>query len=95
VDEKGGVIDNRQGYTYKDGARYGDSYDGPKREFQLSNGEIEKLPAEYTSAEAIQVLRETVAEHGGFDKDFIRKAMFGTIDKEHGVDPPAPAPKPK
>ena len=95
TDEKGGQVDNWQGYTYKDGSyktRYGDYYDAPKREFQLSNGEVEKLPAEYSNADAIKVLRESVAEHGGFDKDFVRKAMFETILKEHRVENPPPRP---
>ena len=96
TDEKGGVLDNWGGYTYKDGSyksRYGDYFDGPKREFQLSNGEVMKLPAGSTNAEAIKVLRETVAENGGFDKDFIRKAMVGTIAEEHHLGGATPKPR--
>ena len=92
TDEKAGVLDNWDGYTYKDGSyktQYGDYYDAPKREFHLSNGEIMKLDAGLTNADAIKALRETVADAGGFDKDFIRKAMIGTIAKEHPADAPA------
>ncbi|HET9161735.1 MAG TPA: hypothetical protein VFN88_14080 [Caulobacteraceae bacterium] len=95
TDKDGGAVDNWKGYTYKDGSyksALGDYYDAPKREFQLANGEVAKLPAGYTNADAIRVMRENVAENGGFDKDFIRRGMFETILKEHRVENQPPRP---
>ena len=95
TDKEGGVVDNWQGYTYTDGSYktpLGDYYDAPKREFQLANGEITKLPAEFKNADAIRVMRESVAEHGKFDKDFVRRGMFETILKEHRIENPPPRP---
>jgi hypothetical protein len=95
TDKDGGAVDNWRGYTYKDGSYktpLGDYYDAPKREFQLANGEVGKLPAELKNADAIRLLRENVAQNGKFDKDFIRRSMFETILKEHRVENPPPRP---
>ena len=85
TDEKGGLVDNWGGYTYKDGSyksRFGDYWDAPTKTFKLSNGETLKSP-QTSNADAIVALRQTVEENGGYDKNFVKKAMLGTIQKEH------------
>jgi hypothetical protein len=96
TDDEGGVVDNWKGYTYKDGSyksKDGDFYDARKRLLMLTTGENLPAPQGATNAEMIEIMRESVAERGGFDKDFVRKSMFATILKEHRVDAPAPKPK--
>lgn len=91
TDEKGGILDNWEGYTYKDGSyksKLGDYWDAPTATFKLANREV--VPSKGTSsADAIHVLRGAVEEAGKFDKNFIRKAMLGQIGKEHPLPPPA------
>ena len=85
TDKEGGAVDNWSGYTYKDGSyksKLGDFWDAPTKTFKLTTGEV--LKSEETSpAEAIKMLRETVAEQGGYDKNFIVTGMIATIKKEH------------
>lgn len=91
TDEKGGILDNWVGYTYKDGSyksKLGDYWDAPTHTFKLANGETLKADST-TSADAIKVLRDSVEENGGYDKDFIRKAMMGQIGREHPPGPPS------
>ena len=85
TDEVGGVVDNWQGYTYNNGdykAKTGDFWQAATKTFKLANGEVMKS-AETSNKDAIAVLRETVEENGGFDKDFMRKSMLAAITKEH------------
>jgi hypothetical protein len=96
TDEDGGVVDNWRGYTYKNGSyksKDGDFYDAPKRLVMLTTGENVPAPPGSTNAEIIELMRETVAEGGGFDKDFVRKSMFDAIRTEHQLDSPPPQPK--
>jgi hypothetical protein len=92
TDEKGGVIDNWGGYTYKDGSyksKFGDYWDAPTSTFKLSNGE--ELKSEGTSStDAINALRTTVEQAGGYDKDWVVKAMMDQIGKEHPLTPAKP-----
>ena len=89
TDEYGGIVDNWSGYTYKSGSyksRIGDFWNAPKKAFELTTGE--KLKSDdTTSAEAITLLRETVEEQGGYDKDYIRKSMMAQIKLEHPLTP--------
>jgi len=85
TDEKGGVLDKWEGYTYKDGSyksKFGDYWDAPTKTIKLANGEVVKSP-ETSNADAITVLRQSVEENGRYDKDFIKKAMLGQIAKDH------------
>jgi len=96
TDEKGGILDNWSGYTYKDGSyksKLGDYWDAPTKTFKLANGETLKSD-ETTSAEAIKVLRDSVEENGGYDKTFIQKAMMGQIEKDHPLTPPKTGKRP-
>jgi hypothetical protein len=89
TDEKGGVLDNWRGYIYKDGSyksKIGDYWDAPTKTFKLANGEVVKSP-ETTNTDAITVLRQSVEENGGFDKNFIQRAMLGQIQKDHPIVP--------
>ena len=89
TDEKGGVLDNWRGYTYKDGSyksKIGDYWDAPTKTFKLANGEVVKSP-ETTNTDAITVLRQSVEENGGFDENFIQRAMLGQIQKDHPIVP--------
>jgi hypothetical protein len=89
TDEDGGIVDNWGGYTYKNGSyksKFGDFWNAPKKTFELNTGE--KLKREdVTSAEAITLLRETVEEHGGYDKDLVRRSMMAQIRAEHPLTP--------
>ncbi len=89
TDEDGGVVDNWGGYTYKSGSyksKLGDFWNAPKKTFELTTGE--KLKSDdITSAEAITLLRETVAEQGGYDKDLIRRSMMAQIKLDHPLPP--------
>lgn len=97
TDADGGVVDNWQGYTYKNGnykSKIGDFWEASTKTFKLTTGENIKSE-ETTTAEAIDLLRETVAEQGGFDKDYIRKTMMTQVKLEHPLVPPATPKKPK
>jgi len=89
TDAEGGIVDNWSGYTYKSGSyksKIGDFWNAPKKTFELTTGE--KLKSDdITSAEAITLLRETVKEQGGYDKDYIRKSMMARIKAEHPLTP--------
>jgi hypothetical protein len=92
TDKEGGIVDNWQGYTYKDGsykAATGDYWDAPTKTFQLANGEDLKSE-ETTNEEAIQTLRETAAEAGKYNKDGIQTAMMARIRMEHPLVPATP-----
>jgi hypothetical protein len=94
TDEYGGVVDNWGGYTYENGdykSKLGDFWEASTKTFKLANGEILKS-VETTSAEAIKVLRETVEEQGGYDKNLTLKGMIATIKKEHPNTPAATRP---
>ena len=89
TDEDGGIVDNWGGYTYKDGSyksKLGDYWDAPKKTFMLANGETLKSD-DITSAEAITLLRGTVEEQGGYDKDLVRRSMMAQIKLEHPLTP--------
>jgi hypothetical protein len=96
TDEDGGVVDNWAGYTYKNGdykSKAGDFWEAATKTFKLANGEV--LKSEDTSNEdAIAVLRQTVEESGGYDKDRITKSMMAQIKIEHPLVPPAAPKKP-
>lgn len=86
-DASGGTVDNYAGYTYPNGSyksKSGDFYDAPKKTFRLTTGENLTEP-DVTAAEAIRLMRETVQEHGGYDKDLIVRSMMDAIRKEHPV----------
>src|SRR5687767_3302011 len=89
TDEDGGIVDNWGGYTYKSGSyksKLGDFWNAPKKTFELTTGE--KLHREdVTSAEAITLLRETVEEQGGYDKDLTRRSMMAQIKADHPLTP--------
>jgi hypothetical protein len=94
TDEDGGVVDNWSGYTYKSGsykAKTGDFWEASTRTFKLTTGENIKSD-ETTSAEAIKLMRETVEESGGYDKNYIVKSMIVTIKREHPNPPTATRP---
>jgi len=94
TDKEGGVVDNWSGYTYKNGnykSKLGDFWEASTKTFKLTTGEILKS-VETTTAEAIKVLRETVEEQGGYDKNYVVKSMIFTIKKEHPNTPTAPRP---
>ena len=89
TDADGGVVDNWSGYTYKSGSyksKIGDFWNAPEKTFELTTGEKVKSD-NITSAEAITLLRETVEEQGGYDKDYIRKSMMARIKAEHPLSP--------
>jgi len=89
TDEKGGVLDDWEGYTYKDGSyksKLGDYWDAPTATFKLANGDVVKS-AGTSSADAIQILRGAVEETGAFEKGFIQKAMLGQMAIEHPLVP--------
>ena len=89
TDEDGGIVDNWGGYTYKNGSyksKLGDFWNAPQKTFELTTGE--KLKSDdITSAEAITLLRETVEEQGGYDKDLTRRSMMVQIKAEHPLTP--------
>ena len=90
TDEDGGVVDNWSGYTYKDGSyksKLGDFWDAATKTFKLTSGEVLKSD-ETTQAEAIKVLRDTVEEQGGYDKNLTVRSMIQTIKMEHPQPPP-------
>lgn len=92
TDKEGGIVDNWQGYTYKDGsykAATGDYWDAPTKTFKLSSGEDLKSD-ETTNEEAIQTLRESATEAGKYNKDGIRTAMMARIKAEHPLVPVTP-----
>jgi hypothetical protein len=92
TDQDGGIVDNWQGYTYKDGsykAATGDYWDAPSKSFKLANGE-ELKSEETTNAEAVQTLRETAVEAGKYNKDGIQTAMMARIKAEHPLMPVTP-----
>lgn len=92
TDKVGGIVDNWQGYTYKDGsykAATGDYWDAPTKTFKLANGE-ELKSEETTNAEAVQTLRETAAEAGKYYKHGIQTAMMARIKMEHPLVPVKP-----
>ena len=94
TDEHGGVVDSWGGYTYENGdykSKLGDFWEASTKTFKLANGEILKS-VETTSAEAIKVLRETVEEKGGYDKNLVVKSMITTINREHPNPPAATRP---
>lgn len=94
TDEEGGVVDNWGGYTYKDGSyksKSGDYWEAATKTFKLANGEILKSD-ETTSAEAIKLLRETVEESGGYDKNLVLRSLIVTIKREHPNTTTAPRP---
>ena len=94
TDEDGGVADSWSGYTYNDGSyksKTGDYWDAPTKTFKLANGEILKSD-ETTAADAIKVLRQTVEENGGYDKNLVLRSMIAAINKEHPNTPTAPRP---
>ena len=71
TDKDGGVVDNWQSYTYKNGdykAKTGDFWEAATKTFKLANGEVMRSP-QTSNADAITVLRQTVQENGGYDKD--------------------------
>ena len=85
TDEKGGILDSWEGYTYKDGSyksKFGDYWDAPTKTIKLASGEVVKSPGT-SNADAITVMRQSVEENGGYDKEFIKKAMLGQIAKDH------------
>jgi hypothetical protein len=89
TDAEGGIVDNWSGYTYKDGSyksKIGDYWDEPKKTFMLANGETLKSDGT-TSAEAIKILRESVEEQGGYDKNMIQGTMMARIKFEHPLTP--------
>jgi hypothetical protein len=89
TDEKGGVLDKWGGYTYTDGSyksKFGDYWDAPTKAFKLASGEVVKSP-ETSNADAITVMRQSVEENGGYDKDFLKKAMLGQIARDHPAGP--------
>lgn len=95
TDETGGVVDNWGGYTYKDGSyksKIGDYYDAKENVFKLSDGETVKVDAGITPAQAIQLLRESVEQNNGYDKDLTRRSMMQRIKLDHpklnGKKPP-------
>jgi hypothetical protein len=95
TDNKGGVLDNWEGYTYKDGSyksKLGDYWDAPTKTFKLANGEVVKSP-ETSNADAITVLRQSVQETGSVEKNFIQRAMLGQIAKEHPASAASPQPQ--
>lgn len=86
TDEKGGVLDSWEGYTYKDGSyksKFGDYYDSRTNSVKFASGEQSKVPSGSTAADVIAVMRQSVEENGGYDKAFIQKAMLGQIQKDH------------
>jgi hypothetical protein len=90
TDEVGGVVDNWGGYTYKSGSyksQFGDFYDAKGNVFKLTDGQTIKAEAGVTPAQAIQVMRDDVAQRGGFDKEFTRKSMMQQIKFEHPIRP--------
>ncbi|TAL38466.1 MAG: hypothetical protein EPN97_04005 [Alphaproteobacteria bacterium] len=92
TDKEGGIVDNWQGYTYKDGsykAATGDYWDAPTKTFKLASGEDLKSD-DTTNEEAIQTLRETAAEAGKYNKDGIQTAMMARIKLEHPLVPVTP-----
>ena len=92
TDEDGGVVDNWQGYTYKNGnykSKIGDFWDAATKTFKMTTGETVKSE-ESTNAEAVQLLRDTVEEQGGFDKDYIKKTMMAQVKLEHPLVPATP-----
>jgi len=96
ADADGGFVDNYQGYTYRNGSyksKDGDFFDRPTMTVKLTTGETVTLEAGDKPSEIIQLMRETVAEGGGFDKDYIRKSMMLQIQKEHPSAGPAPPAK--
>ncbi|MEZ0223102.1 MAG: hypothetical protein ACAH83_00985 [Alphaproteobacteria bacterium] len=91
TDKDGGVVDNWQGYTYKNGnykSKIGDFWEASTKTFKLTTGE--NLKEDLTNAEATDLLRETVAEQGGFDKDYIKKTMMAQVKLEHPLVPVTP-----
>jgi hypothetical protein len=85
TDKIGGVVDNWQGYRYNNGdykAKTGDFWETATKTFKLANGEVMRS-AGTSNGDAITVLRQTVEENGGFDKDFVRKSMLAQIAKDH------------
>lgn len=85
TDEDGGVVDNWGGYTYKNGSyksKLGDFWEASTKTFKLTTGEILKSD-ETTQADAIKVLRETVEEQGGYDKNLTVRSMITVIKMEH------------
>jgi hypothetical protein len=89
TDEDGGIVDNWGGYTYANGSyksKLGDFWNAPKKTFELANGETLKSD-DITSAQAITLLRETVEEQGGYDKDLTRRSMMAQIKAEHPLTP--------
>ena len=89
TDAQGGIVDEWSGYTYRDGSyksKVGDYWDEPKKTFMLASGENLKSK-DTTSAEAIRVLRENVAERGGYEKGMIQGTMMARIKMEHPLTP--------
>jgi hypothetical protein len=92
TDKEGGIVDNWQGYTYKDGsykAATGDYWDAPTKTFKLASGEDLKSE-ETTNEEAVKTLRDTAEEAGKYNKDGIRSAMMARVKLEHPLVPVAP-----
>jgi hypothetical protein len=85
TDEEGGIVDNWGGYTYKDGSyksKFGDFWDAPTHTFKFAAGG-EKQATDFSNADAIRLMRQTVEENGGYDKDFVVKSMITSISSEH------------
>jgi hypothetical protein len=92
TDEYGGIVDNWGGYTYENGdykSRNGDFWEAATRTFKLANGGV--LKSDDTSNEdAVAVLRQTVEESGGYDKDLTAKSMMANIKADHPLVPATP-----
>ena len=85
TDKEGGVVDNWQGYTYKDGSYksgLGDFWDAKTKTFKLTSGETLKSN-DTTSEDAITVLRQSVEEQKRYDKNLSVKSMIARIKMEH------------
>jgi hypothetical protein len=90
TDKEGGVVDNWGGYTYTDGSYKlnGNYYDAKKHTVFLAGPAKESAKTDAPAAEVIKVMRDDVAQNGGYDKNLTRKSMFEAILQEHSVSGP-------
>lgn len=86
TDSEGGVVDNYQGYRYKDGSyksKTGDYYDATTRTMHLANGDTYKIPPDSSDADVIKIMQDNAREQGYYDPNFIKNGQLGTADAEH------------